>query len=170
MLMGMWALALFPLRADNYPEKEVKISDCRLTSSGDTLTVSFTIDPNGLEVGPQEQWEIQPLVVSGKDTCRLPMVTIAGKIRDKVNRRQAMLAGNANFPTSYYRATVSDAGRIPVVNYRQQIPARQWMYEGEWMVKQTLAGCAACRMQTRTIPLDYTPFQAKKIQAASSVP
>lgn len=170
ILACMWGIALFPVQADNDREKEVKILDCRVTSSGDTLTVSFTADLNGLEVGSQEEWEIQPLAVSGSDTCRLPALTIAGKTRDKVNRRKAVLAGNEYIPMKYYRVIAPDAGKIPVVKYRQQIPARPWMYGAQWILKQTLAGCGTCSKQIGILRLDCTATQAKEIQAASSVP
>lgn len=170
ILVGIGALAVFPLRAEKYPEKEVKIFDCRVSSAGDTLTVSFTADLNGLEIGPQEQWEIQPLAVAGSDTCRLPALTIVGKTRDKVNLRKAMLAGNEYIPTTYYRVITPDGGKIPVVKYRQQIPARPWMEGAQWILTQTVVGCCACSKPLGSILLDYTPPQAKDIQAASSVP
>lgn len=157
----MLASVMLSHAAGQHTEGGLQIIRCNVNHTGDLLDVTFTAGLDSLQVGTEEEWEIQPLIVASTDTFALPPLVVAGKTRDKVNRRKALLEGEAYMPAEYYRVSPLDAEDTSVITYRQKVPFRDWMYGGRLLLKQTVSGCHACKRAMGDAPLCYIPRQPK---------
>lgn len=157
----MLASGVLSYAAGQQTEGGLQIIRCNVNHTQDVLDVTFTADLDSLQVGTEDKWEIQPLIVSSADTFALPPLVVAGKTRDKVNQRKALLAGDAYMPAEYYRVVPLDPGEVSVITYRQKAPFRDWMYGGRVVLKQTVSGCCACQRSMGDTPLCYIPRQPK---------
>lgn len=157
----MLASVMLSHAAGQHTEGGLQIIRCNVNHTQDLLDVTFSADLDSLQVGAEEEWEIQPLIVTSADTFALPPLVVAGKIRDKVNRRKALLEGDAYMPADYYRVAPLNPEEVSVITYRQKAPFRDWMYGGRVILKQTVSGCHACRRSVADAPLCYIPRQPK---------
>lgn len=157
----MVASGMLSYAAGQQTEGGLQIIRCNVNHTQDLLEVTFTADLDSLQVGSEDEWEIQPLIVSSTDTLALPPLVLAGKTRDKVNQRKALLAEDAYSPAEYYQVFPVDSEEVPVITYRQKAPFREWMYGGQVLLKQRVSGCRTCQRSVGDMPLCYIPRQPK---------
>lgn len=137
----------------------LKVIDCTARRKGDMIDLSFVLDCSRIAISPNEQLEVQPALVGGNDTLRLPPLLFTGKIREKVNHRLASF--DEEVPVGYADYNIkqlTESGRTKV-SYNQQIPFRDWMYGSRVILLNTVTGCADCQRELADIPLAYIPHK-----------
>lgn len=160
-------IALLPLTAKATELSGIKVIDCSAQRKGDLIDLNFLLDCTGVAVSPNEQLEVQPVLVGDKDTLRLPPVLFTGHIRDKANHRHARFHGEA--PGSYAKYTMkqlADARRTKIA-YSRQVPFCDWMYGSRLVLKNRVTGCAECQRHLADVPMAYIP---RKLAVSYIVP
>lgn len=157
----MLASVILSHAGGQHTEGGLQIIRCDINHTQNGLDVTFTADLDSLQVGMEDEWEIQPLIVTSADTFALPPLVVAGKIRDKVNRRKALLEGDSYIPAEYYRVIPQDLDDVSVITYRQKAPFQDWMYGGRVVLRQAVSGCHACKRSMADVPLCYIPRPPK---------
>lgn len=154
-------LALLPLCAHAAETPGVRVIDCTAQRTGDLVDLNFLLDCSDIAITPNEQLQVQPVLVGTNDTLYLPPLLFTGNIREKVNNRQARFNGAAtDIYTAYNVKQLKENGtaRIP---YSRQLPFEEWMYGSRVVLVNTVSGCADCQRQLADIPLAYIPRPLK---------
>ena len=152
-------IALFLLTAsDGHAQENIvgnlEVIHAQVERTGDRLQVNFTLDGSGLEIRPNDQLKIQPVLIRRQDTVRLPYILLPGTIRDKMNRRMARLYDEETLFSDPYLTVVQDKYRNPVVDYRQSLPFEDWMYGSRLELMQEVYGCPGCYKKLAVVALD----------------
>lgn len=131
-------------------ENGLKIVPDRIQRADTLLDVGFSVDYSRFRISTNEQLTLQPLLVAGSDTLYLPYIVLAGKNRDKMNRRRAALYGTGDKKEDIrlYRAVRVKSDRQPgTIRYSVSVPFREWMPGAKLEMMQFLSGCADCRQK-----------------------
>lgn len=135
----------------------LKIIECTASHNGDNIDLNLLLDCDHLAISSNEQLELQPILVQGKDTLWLPSLTLTGNIREKVNHRLASLgkpttSGYADYNTKQ----LSESGQSKIT-YSRQFPFQEWMYGSRLILKSTVSGCADCQRELEDTTVSYIP-------------
>lgn len=152
-------IALLPLSAKATETSGIKVIDCTAQRKGDLIDLNFLLDCTGIAISPNEQLEVQPVLVGENDTLCLPSLLFTGRIREKVNHRHAHFHGEA--PSGYAKYNMeqlTDARHIKIA-YTRQIPFRDWMYGSRLVLKNKVTGCAECQRKLADVPMAYIPHK-----------
>lgn len=128
----------------------LKIEAERIRRADTLLEVGFSVDYAALRISTNEQLALYPVLIGDRDTLYLPYLSLAGKNRDKVNRRRAALYGtdreNENIPL--WRAVRLERDRRPgTIRYTTSVPFQEWMSGARLELMQVLSGCADCQQK-----------------------
>lgn len=129
----------------------LKIESERIQRNHAALDVDFTVDYSALHLSTNDQLTLQPFLAAGGDTLYLPYLLLAGKTRDKMNKREAALYGSVpdgSDMASLYKSVRVERNRQPqIIRYTTSVPFREWMPGARVELMQILSGCADCRQK-----------------------
>lgn len=135
----------------------LKIVECTANHIGDIIDLNLLLDCEQITISSNEQLEVQPVLIQGKDTLWLPSLTLTGNIREKVNHRLASLGKATTFGFANYNTKQLNESGHTKIAYSQQFPFQNWMYGSQLILQSTVTGCAECQRELEDIPLSYIP-------------
>ena len=109
------------------------------------VEVSFEVDLSQLDIKRQHSLQLVPVIVSAdrSQEAALPPIIINGKVRDRVQNREAALDKTELNPEA--AATIRRKnGSTQTYDYRASVPFKQWMIGGELEIRGYATGCAQC--------------------------
>lgn len=110
------------------------------------LCVKLTLDTGAVELSPNEQLTLTPVIMHGEKRVRLAPVVFTGRIRQKVNERRESLSGVPSLPEGAFGSVVVRHSRRHAspaqVRYEMSVPYEPWMAGGELALSRDLEGCA----------------------------
>lgn len=161
ILMMAVGLVTMPLMAQKSVKGNLNVINSRVQKEGDRLNIDFALDYSDIEISSNDELIVRPLIIEGRDTVSLPLILFPGKTRDKVNHRKVRLYGKEGMAVQPYKTVYSRQEGESVVEYRQQVPFRDWMYGARLELQREVVGCADCRQLLAAIPLSVIPEQAR---------
>ena len=125
-------------------ETGVQITPLHIDAEQIVVRVEFDLDR--LALTRQEMVVFAPELVSeeGKTSLALEPVSVAGKRRAKVLRRQAHLSEDQDKTASRYFYTVAPGDRREAIQVEYEIPFEPWMRNSRMVVAERAFGCAVC--------------------------
>ena len=138
--------------------------------SDDKVEVSFSMDCSTLRLPSRRQMVITPLIISRSesDTLALPSVCIAGRNRYRMNKRKERLYGK-----EYGKAPVAGEGqemirfnrkRDMLLEYKETVPAQEWMSGARVEIFRELQGCAGCGEALGNAPVAELPLFKEEVE------
>lgn len=149
-------LSVLTLFADEKKGGPFRVPEITFERIGNKLQIKFTLDYSKLIVNTNEQYILQPVIISSSDTLRLPYILFPGQKRYKINQRKQTLYGKDKHTKECY-ANVYLSGYTFNLHYRQAVPFEKWMYNARLVFYQDIYGCADCHTVLATIPVKTIP-------------
>ena len=120
-------------------QSHATVSNAELTRNGSLVLAAMDIAFDSLKVKSSGATVIQPMIVNGSDTLRLPTVGVYGRTSwytgERNNRLQ--LGGVPGTELRYKK-------KMEPMQYRQTVEFEPWMTGSRLVVEQSAYGCAAC--------------------------
>lgn len=114
--------------------------------SDDKVEISFSVDCGTWQLPSRQQMIITPLIISRSesDTLALPSVCIAGRNRYRVNKRKESLYGKKLITGERKETIHYNRKRNIQLEYKETVPAQDWMSGARVEILRELQGCAGC--------------------------
>lgn len=117
----------------------VSVSNATLSRNGELMTATMDLSLADLKVKSAGAAVIQPMIVNGKDTLRLPTVDIYGRTSWYTAERNNRMPLGVN-PVR----TMRYSRNMGTIQYNESVDYQPWMNGSELVVEQIAYGCAGC--------------------------
>lgn len=160
-------LPLYVVGAEIPEASGLKLLNCKAQRKGSLVDLSFQLDCSQVIISPNEQLEVQPVLIGKTDTLQLSPIFFTGNIRNKVNHRLTRFGEKIPVGYANYKTKLLAEASHTRITYSQQFTFRNWMYGSRLVLINKITGCAECQRKLEDIPLTYIP---KKLAVSYIVP
>lgn len=129
--------AAFAVPAFSQAGSKFDLQTQKFARDKDMVDVEFTIDVNGKHLPATEQWTITPVIRAGSTEKALAPITIVGRNRGNILKREQKLRG-IELPDDLYRVRRRDNTTI---TYKQRVPFEAWMRGSSLVLDETCITC-----------------------------
>ena len=122
------------------------ITNPELVRNGSLVTATMDVSFSDLKVKSAGANVIQPMIVNGADTLRLPVVGVYGRTAwYQAERNDRMPLGGTEGSSMRYKKNLAP------MQYMESVPYADWMNGAQLVVDQTSYGCAGCAKNKETL-------------------
>lgn len=152
-------LAFFgTVRAQICPDTcQIYILNRNIYQQEDSLYFDFLYSVRDIRVNADEKLVLELIVKSEDKEVTLPPVVFVGKRRERLDRRNRILAGNdCNNSVPYHVYRDLQTGRIYTFDYTVGIPFARWMKNAELRLRQIHGSCCADKEFSQILDLNIS--------------